>query len=244
MSKSSISDFFQDAFRQTGNDGRQKDAGIDETLLRWRREADDLSAIGTKPFDMETFKRLNGPSMRCYFRMPTSWQTHPEAWRCYVQWAIGRQLAEKEAPGGAILAFMLEKSIGFSGSQQLLLSFFGDQLFSEHRELFIALIYQELKKKGDHAHSLVDIGRILIKQSKKKVSSTSSYSLSEVVEKADRRILDLCFRFFFAHHPLDAFVDAIEELPEWDFFIPYYGEQGISGFSGGKRYLISRDMGI
>jgi hypothetical protein len=167
MSKSLISDFLQDPFRHAGNDDRQKDACIDETLDRWRREAAELSGIGTKPFDIEAFRSLNGKSMRCYFRMPIAWQTHPQAWRCYVEWAIGRQLAENEAPHGAILEFMLLMGIGFNGNQHLLLEYFGDQFFLEHRALFIDLLYQELKKRSLSAQRIADIGKLLIRESQK-----------------------------------------------------------------------------
>jgi hypothetical protein len=104
------------------------------------------------------------------------------------------------------------------------------------------------KKDGGDTSSLVNLGRWFIQRSREQAKSVKAIytgaSLSGVM--ARQAYIEHCTRmsYIFRYYSLSEFESAIEQVEDWEYFIQFYGEDGVATFSSGRRYLLEQDMGL
>lgn len=216
-------------------------------IKRLARERLIIKRIHGKPISVRLYRKLMRVNPSYYYELPSEWRSNAECLRYYVKRALGIRMSRREGTYGHLLAFMRDGQIGFSGSTCVILREHGEQIYANHAKLLVDILMCDCAKQGADISSLEAFGRWHIKWSKeqaKPMEITPGVSLSGFKMREDYVAQQARLTYLFRYYPLSAFEASVESPQDWQHFLSFYGEEGVSAFASGRRYLLERDMGL
>ena len=196
---------------------------------------------------MRVYRKLFRSNPGYYYELPFDWQADQACFRYYMKRALSIKISRKEGPYAALLAFMQEEDIGFTGSTLTILRSHGERIYAFNADMLADILLKDCVRAGADTTSLELLGRWHIQMCLEAADpNPKAMGLGLASIKARSSFLEHQIRmsYLFRYYPLSVFESSIAELSEWVHFLNYYGESAVAEFPAGRRFLLERDMGL
>ncbi len=206
-----------------------------------------LKRCKNKPISARVYRKLLRSNPSYFYELPFHWQADQACFRYYMKRALNIKISRKEGSYAALLAFMQEEDIGFTGSTLSILSAHGERLYAFNADMLASILLKDCARAGADTSSLEFLGRWHIQMCREAANpkpKALGAGLSSIKARASFLEHQVRMGYLFRYYSLSVFESSIVELGEWAHFLNHYGESAVAEFPAGRRFLLERDMGL